>query len=69
MKQHILILLLFAGGSTYLFGQPNLTRKVDYSSEVTNAQQQYPFWCVYACMEAIENTDQDFNCGWYYKIL
>ncbi len=42
-----------------------LTRSVDYNQDVELVQQEYSFWCVYACIEAVNETDQEWNCGKY----
>lgn len=30
----------------------------DFGDKVDNVRQEYPFWCVYACLEALENIDE-----------
>lgn len=39
-----------------------LTKKVDFSSEVKMVSQKYDYWCYYACLESITNDLQCFYC-------
>ncbi len=34
----------------------NLTKEVDFSSEVTRVTQKYEYWCVYACWESLNTS-------------
>ncbi|PCH70301.1 MAG: hypothetical protein COC06_05290 [Bacteroidales bacterium] len=68
MKTKIFVNLIFIFlFSNYLFAQTELTRKVDYSSDIKTTKQKYDFWCVYACLEALDKGNQSDNCGWYIQ--
>jgi len=47
----IIPLNVFAQGAS-----SELTKEVDFSSEVTRVTQEYEYWCVYACLESLNTS-------------
>lgn len=46
-----------------------LTKKVDFSSEVKMVSQKYDYWCYYACLESIRMTYNVFIVLTLYIVI
>ncbi len=65
MKRRKVLMLIFMLCSLCLYGQDEITKSIDFSSQVNEVQQEEDAWCVYACLEAVDGNDQCDYCTWF----